>query len=152
MSSARRRAEALREMRRVTRASGRLILSTPHAGWFAWLDANNVRFRVPRLHALFIGSGLKDAPYEEKGLAIVEHQHFRAEDLIDLAAGSWRARSVIYGGLLIAPAVDWLRWPFYRTGRSAHPISLRLEALAAWDVARSYGRASSRVMIVFDAA
>ena len=55
-----RRADAFREMRRVARRGRRLIVSTPHDGWFAWLDANNVRFRFPFLYRTLIGSGVKD--------------------------------------------------------------------------------------------
>jgi hypothetical protein len=51
----------------------------------------------------------------------------------------------------LAPIIDWIRWPFYRRGHGTHALSLLLERLAAWDTAHDYGRASWRVMLVFDA-
>jgi SAM-dependent methyltransferase len=147
-----RRADVFREMRRVTRPGGRLIVSTPHAGWFSWLDADNVRFRVPSLYRGIVGSGVRDASYNREKRPIVWHEHFRPEQLISLARPSWQPAALIRGGLVVAPLVDWLRWPFYRTGRGAHPVSLLLERLAAWDTSHDYGRASWRMMAVFDAA
>jgi SAM-dependent methyltransferase len=147
-----RRADAFREMRRVTRPGGRLIVSTPHAGWFSWLDANNVRFRVPALYRGLIGAGVKDPSYKKERHPIVWHEHFHPQQLIALATPGWRPAALIRGGLFVAPVVDWLRWPFYRTGRGNHPLSLALERFAAWDTSHDYGRASWRMMAVFDAA
>jgi SAM-dependent methyltransferase len=149
---AERRADAFHEMRRVTRPGGRLIVSTPHNGWFSWLDANNARFRSPALYRRLIGAGVKDASYRREKRPIVWHEHFRPEQLIALASPGWRPTALIRGGLVVAPLVDWLRWPFYRTGRGTHRLSLLLERLAAWDTSHDYGRASWRMMVVFDAA
>jgi SAM-dependent methyltransferase len=146
-----RRADAFREMRRVTRRGGRLIVSTPHAGWFAWLDANNVRFRFPSLYRSLIKSGVKDASYNREGRPIVWHQHFRVRELTELAGHGWQATAVLRGGLFLAPVIDWLRWPFYRAGRGTHAMSLLLERLAAWDTSHDYGHASWRVLLVFEA-
>jgi SAM-dependent methyltransferase len=146
-----RRAEAFREMRRVARRGSRLIVSTPHHGWFSWLDANNVRFRVPSLYGKLIKSGVKDASYDREDRPIVWHEHFRPTQLIELAGPGWRPIATLRGGLFVAPVVDWIRWPFYRTGRGTHPVSLLLERVAAWDTSHDYGRASWRMMLVFDA-
>jgi SAM-dependent methyltransferase len=148
---AKRRADAFREMRRVTRRGGRLILSTPHAGWFQWLDANNVRFRLPRLYGELIKAGVRDASYKRENRPIVWHEHFRPDHLIEIAGSEWRPAAVVRGGLFLAPVIDWIRWPFYRRGRGTHPVSMALERLAAWDTAHDYGRASWRMMVVFDA-
>ncbi len=48
---------ALLEMQRVLISGGRLILRTPHAGAFGWLDSNNMRFRFPRLYRWLLRSG-----------------------------------------------------------------------------------------------
>jgi SAM-dependent methyltransferase len=148
---AERRADVFREMRRVTRPGGRLIVSTPHAGWFSWLDADNVRFRVPSVYRALIRVGVRDASYDKERRPIVWHEHFRPEQLISLARPGWQPSAVIRGGLFVAPLVDWLRWPFYRTGRGTHPLSLLLERFAGWDTSHDYGRASWRVMMIFNA-
>jgi SAM-dependent methyltransferase len=146
-----RRTDVFREVRRVARPRGRLIVSTPHAGWFSWLDADNVRFRLPTLYRALIGSGVRDVSYTREEHPIVWHEHFRPEQLITLAGPGWRPAAVIRGGLFVAPLVDWLRWPFYRTGRGAHPLSLLLERLAGWEISHDFGRASWRMMVIFDA-
>jgi SAM-dependent methyltransferase len=146
-----RRTEAFNEIRRVTRLGGRLIVSTPHNGWFSWLDANNVRFRFPSTYGKLITSGVKDASYKRENRPIVWHEHFRPDQLNELAGSGWRQTAIVRGGLFVAPVVDWLRWPFYRAGRGTHPASLLLERLAAWDTSHGYGRASWRMMLVFEA-
>ena len=50
------RAKSLAELRRVLRPGGRLVLRVPHAGAFAFLDANNLRFRFPKLYHRFLGA------------------------------------------------------------------------------------------------
>src|SRR4051812_26329910 len=54
------RATALAEMKRVLRPGGRLALRVPHAGAFAFLDSNNLRFRFPWLYRRLIGRGMRD--------------------------------------------------------------------------------------------
>jgi hypothetical protein len=110
-----------------------------------------MRFRVPSLSRGLIGAGVKDASYKREKHPIVWHEHFHPEQLIALATPGWRPAALIRGGLFVAPVVDWLRWPFYRTGRGNHPLSLALERFAAWDTSHDYGRASWRMMAVFDA-
>jgi SAM-dependent methyltransferase len=144
------RATAFREMNRVLRPGGRLILSVPHAGWFAWLDSNNVRFRLPALYRMVVGRGGRDANYAVAGRKVEWHHHFTVAELMQLAGGSWRTVAIRHGGLFISPLMDWFSWPFYRAGRADHPIRRTMERIANWDGAIDYGSASFGVLIVLE--
>jgi ubiquinone/menaquinone biosynthesis C-methylase UbiE len=92
------RRRAFREMRRVLRPSGRLILTVPHAGWFAWLDSNNTRLRLPRLYRRVIGRGMRDATYDEIRRPVTWHYHFTVTELMELAGEGWPTIGLERGG------------------------------------------------------
>jgi SAM-dependent methyltransferase len=140
------RRQAFREIHRVLVPGGRLILTVPHAGWFAFLDSNNIRFRLPKLYGLAIGRGLRDG----HGPEIEWHHHFRIEELYDLMGDGFRVLNVRYGSLFVAPLADWLSWPFYRAKRPDHWARKALERAAEWDARHDYGQASYRVMLVLE--
>lgn len=140
------RRTAFREIRRVLRERGRLILTVPHAGWFAFLDSNNVRLRLPGLYAAVVGRGLRDPYYRE----IEWHHHFTVPELVELAGDGFRLTTVRYGGLVVTPLMDWVAWPFYRLGKPDHFLRKASERAAEWDTQRGYGSASYRVLLVLD--
>src|SRR5262245_55496667 len=113
---------SLAEMRRVLVPGGRLVLRTPHAGLFAWLDTNNIRFRLPWLYRRLLGKGRRDEGFAGNSDAVQWHHHFTRNELIDLAGAGWRLSATCYGGLFVFPLGDYLRWPFYRLRRSGHRI------------------------------
>ncbi len=146
------RARAFREMRRVLQPGGRLILTVPHAGWFAWMDSNNMRLRLPGVYRRVVGRGQRDASYAAAGRSVEWHHHFTLDELGALAGDGWNWGAVEWGGLALFPLMDWLCWPFYRRGMADHPVRRAFERIAEWDYARSYGRASYGVMLVLERA
>ncbi len=144
------RPTAFQEMQRVLRPGGRLILTVPHAGWFAWLDSNNMRLRLPWVYRLVVRRGLRDANYEKVGREVEWHYHFKVPELEQLAGPGWRKVAVRRGGLFVYPLMDWLSWPFYRLGRSEHPIRRLFERIAGWDYSIDFGSASYGVMLVLE--
>src|ERR1041385_4606256 len=83
------RRPALAEMRRVLRRGGRLVLRVPHAGLFAFLDSNNLRFRMPRIYRALLKNGRRDAGYARGSDEIVWHHHFTREELGELLGDGW---------------------------------------------------------------
>jgi len=144
------RAAAFREIHRVLRPGGRLVLTTPHAGLFAFADSNNMRFRFGAVYRMVIRNGLRDRPYEGRGRAVEWHQHFTLEELLQLAGDGWNVVAVQRGGLFLYPLMDWLSWPFYRMGRSDHWLRRLFQRIAGWDYSVDFGRASYGIMIVLD--
>ena len=142
------RRATLREVWRVLKPGGRLILRCPHAGIFQSLDAANLRFRFPRLYRKLLGRGLRDAGYRDDSDGVVWHHHFTREELLDLIGAGFELEAQRYGGMLLMPLGDLLRWPFYRRRIYHHPILSMIDRVVQWDLGIPYGRASYTILLV----
>jgi SAM-dependent methyltransferase len=144
--AAKRRA-TLEEIHRVLAPGKTLLLRCPHAGWFDWLDSNNLRFRFPRLYGKLVGRGMRDKGYAGGSDDVVWHHHFTETELNELISGLFRIKNRAFGGLFIFPIVDILRWPFYRKKMLGHPALNALEEIANWDMGFDFGRASFTILL-----
>lgn len=142
------RAAVFREIHRVLKPKGSLILTVPHDGWFGWLDTQNIRLRFPKLYRRFVRPGERDTAYEAFGREIEWHHHFTEEEILQLAGSGWKVTTVRHGGLLLYPLSDWLSWPFYRSHMATHPVRQQLGRLGYWDCNIDYGKASVRILMV----
>ena len=142
------RKQSISEMRRVLRPGGRLILRCPHAGIFDWLDAQNFRFRFPRLYGKLVGQGNRDEHYREAEEELVWHHHFTREELHGLAGDGWHEETCQYGGLLLFPISDMVRWPFYRIKRNDNWFVRAMERMATAELAISFGKSSYGILLV----
>lgn len=79
---------ALNEIHRVTRPGATVILTAPHAGWFAWLDPYNygifLRTRLRPLYGLLRRARLTRATED----AVPEHRHYSRRGLEELLRAS----------------------------------------------------------------
>jgi SAM-dependent methyltransferase len=142
------RTRALAEMRRVLRADGRLVLRVPHAGLFAWMDAANFRFRLPKLYDHVIGEGRRDAGYAGGSKDVVWHHHFKREEMMQLAGEGWEVEACRTGGLFLFPLMDIACWPFYRAKRINSAMFRALQQVMNFDLGCDYGRASYDILLV----
>jgi SAM-dependent methyltransferase len=113
----------LEEMRRVISPDGTLLLTTPHRGWFGWLDPLDAKRRL----------GLRKG----KG-----HKHYSVDEIEALLDGLFRINYLDRNSLFLHPVSTWLgagnqlRWP-------------RLRALISdWDYRHHFGRASFNMALV----
>jgi SAM-dependent methyltransferase len=136
------------EIRRVLVPGGRLVLRCPHDGIFSWLDAQNFRFRFPRLYKALLGGGNRDAYYEEAKEELVWHHHFTREELIGVAGAGWEIEACEFGGLVLFPISDILRWPFYRLRRADNWIVRGLARVAGMELAMDFGKSSYGILMV----
>ncbi len=91
----------LTELSRVLKPGGRLLLTTPHRGWFTFLDTGNFKFVFPRLHRFVHVYLRSDRDNYEKRFVQTQvrglvgditaggdrdpwHRHYKPEELIDL--------------------------------------------------------------------
>jgi len=142
------RRTTLREVWRVLKPGGKLLLRCPHAGLFQGLDPANLRFRLPRLHRAIVRRGLRDDGYRDAADGVVWHHHFNRDELLDLLGPGFELEALRYGGMLLMPLGDLLRWPFYRLGIHRNPVLRTIDRAIAWDLGISYGRASYVILLV----
>jgi SAM-dependent methyltransferase len=75
----------LRELSRVLRPGGRLLLTTPHRGLLTWMDPGNVKFVAPRFHKFIHKVILRNKDYYEDrfGSARASEQGMIADFTLD---------------------------------------------------------------------
>jgi SAM-dependent methyltransferase len=130
------RPNVAREIRRVLRQGGRLIMSVPHAGLFAFLDPSNVRFRAPaawRLASRMAGGNSRDAGYEGAKHGVVWHHHFSMPELRRLLARGFAIEQVNFRGTGLTPLCETLAFPFYRRRTYGHPLLQMIHRIEVWD-------------------
>jgi ubiquinone/menaquinone biosynthesis C-methylase UbiE len=139
---------SLRAMWRVLTPGGLLVLRTPHAGLFGWLDTNNVRFHFPNLYRRLLGGGRRDRGYSDGAAGVHWHYHFTQTEMIELAGHGWTAEATWYGGLVLDPLCDFLLWPFYRLKWQRGIVRRMIEFVRDVDYEVNYGQASYGVLLV----
>jgi SAM-dependent methyltransferase len=142
------RPAACREIYRVLKPGGTLIIRCPHQGWFAWMDSNNLRFRFPAMYSRLVGHGMRDNGYKNRSHDVVWHHHFTRSELLHVVGPGFELLQERYGGLLLFPLGDIARWPFYRRRITRHPMLRAIDALMQWDAGVPYGSAAFTMLLV----
>jgi len=143
------RAKLIAEMRRVLKPGGIMIIRCPHDGIFSFLDAQNFRFRFPKLYAWLVGEGGRDVTYRDVKEELVWHHHFTRDELLGLAGDGWQLQACEYGGFLLFPISDILRWPFYRIRRPDHWFARLCQRMATFELGLNFGRSSYGILLVW---
>lgn len=146
------RRPALREICRVLKPGGQLLLQVPHAGTFAWLDPGNVRFRFPNLYSRVVRRGLREDGMQERAEGVLWHHHFEIAELEALTADLFTTTRVHHGGLFLHPLSDAARWPFYRLKAYDNGLVHALNKVGEWDFNRDYGAHSYGVRLLLEKA
>lgn len=140
---------AMAEIRRVLRAGGTLVLSTPNAGLFAFLDPYNLRQAVHRTLPTVYRLASRLVRFESGQFTdnLDHHRHYRLKELAAFLERDFTIRAVHRGGLCLYPLIAAAISVFARLWNS--PRALRwLFRLQYWDFRRRFGPLSYNLMIL----
>jgi ubiquinone/menaquinone biosynthesis C-methylase UbiE len=140
--------KTLEEIRRVTKAGGVLLLSTPHRGLFGFLDPDNVTNRAfDTIRKLKIPKPGGGRFYQNFRYDI--HRHYSAEQLKSLLGDGWQIEEIYYGGLALYPllyGMENLMDAFGKT-RSYWKDLRVLRSLRAFDFNLRFGKLSYNIAL-----
>ena len=140
---------AVPEVRRILKVGGTLILSTPNAGLFAFLDPFNLKRAIQRRFPISYGVAERLVRYESSQFTdnLVWQRHYRLEELTSLLERDFSIRAVYRGGLLLYPLMAVSISVGARLWIS--PAALRwMFRLSNWDFRRRFGLLSYNMMIL----
>jgi 2-polyprenyl-3-methyl-5-hydroxy-6-metoxy-1,4-benzoquinol methylase len=122
---------------------GKLIVSVPHRGTFAWLDPYEVKPLLHRILARFdLVKGVHNGSCDiRKG-----HKHYRVDELRECFS-RLTFEQVRYFGYLFDPLLTWAYAVFGEQSRN--PLVKWLERRAEAEFQRSYGTKAFNMIVVF---
>lgn len=130
--------ELLNEAYRLLAPGGLLVLTTVHAGAFAWLDPMDFKRRCPAVYRLYT----RLSGYRPNTPADIGHRHLSAAELDALLGPRFLLLERQYSGLLLLPLTLWARAILGRLRLLPGFLDRWLRLLGALEERFSFGRAS----------
>lgn len=138
------------EIYRVLKPNGRLILSVPHKGLFAFLDPDNFKFYFPKIYVFFYKLIKKREPQKSSRFSkdIDFHKHYSLNEIKKMFDKKFHIGSVYQKGFLLFPVSIWLRY-FLSITRLKKTILMSLvKVIGDIDFSVSYGGLSYSLIIL----
>lgn len=132
------KARLLDECHRVLAPGGLLVLTTVHAGAFAWLDPMDFKRRCSGLYRLY----MRLSGYQPQTAPEIGHRHLTAAELDRLLGGRFEVLERRYSGLVLLPLTLWARAVLGRLRLLPGFLDRWLHGLGALEERLSFGRAS----------
>jgi SAM-dependent methyltransferase len=126
---------ALREVDRVLKQGGKLVISVPHKGVFGFIDAQN---------SLIFATGRKIIKGKENGQ---HHKHYSLEELQGMLGSSFRLTRCRYGGYLLFPVLGYVL--MFTDALHLRRLSASLRRVEQVDFDRDRGNRSWHLMAEF---
>ena len=125
---------SLKEVDRVLRPGGRLILSVPHRGTFGFMDAQrSLLFAAGRKIVL----GKRDP--------VPEHRHFLLDEVVELVGPNYEIGRMHRGGFLLLPLCGYFL--MFTDNMNVPAMSRAIRKLEEQDFQRDYGSRSWHLMV-----
>ena len=127
---------SLREIDRVLRPGGRLILSVPHRGTFGFVDAQK---------SLLFAAGRRIVRRKEGPAP--EHRHFLLDEVAKMVGSGYEIERMHRGGFLLFPLCGYVL--MFTDNMNASTVSRAIRRLEERDYQRDYGERSWHLMAEF---
>ena len=125
---------SLKEVDRVLRPGGRLILSVPHRGTFGFVDAQR---------SLLFAAGRRIARGKKEPAP--EHRHFHLGEVVDMVGPNYGIRRMHRGGFLLFPLCGYAL--MFTDNLNVPAMSRAIRRLEERDYQRDYGERSWHLMV-----
>lgn len=141
----------LKEIHRVLKPGGAIMLSVPNRGAVEILDIDNIIF-TPILWVLKKLGFFKDV----SDYYLRYHRHYSKKSLENLFDANFKIEKVYYGGLVVNQLAFLVYKSFYlvllllkfkRNGKILRTLHSWFDWLSSWDFDRSYGRLSDKLSV-----
>lgn len=137
------RGKVIKELHRVTRKGGRLIITIPHNGLFSFLDPANIRLLFPDLFSFLsrhIGGVGREGGYVDQKHGIVPHHHFTLAEIDRLLSPHFKVKLKRWRGCFLIPVCAYGEFYFYRRKLRNNPILKALEKITELDYSLQLGK------------
>lgn len=140
---------AIAELRRVLKVGGILVLSTPHAGLFAFLDPYNLRRAMQRTFPVAYKVAGRLVRFESGQYTdnLERHRHYRLEEQSSLLECDFIIRAVYRGGLCLYPLMAGSISVMGRLWNNSSALRWMFRLLN-WDFRCRFGPLSYNLMIL----
>lgn len=138
----------IREIHRVLKPGGILIMSTPHKGLFYFLDPLDAKFKLFRLAGLFSGNDRYNRSFTGLYGGLKGHKHYTLSEIRGLLEGGFEIVRVYRNSLLLHPLSTWVYLLAKKAGLEGGLLKRTLQAVSDFDFSCRYGRYSFNMHIM----
>lgn len=138
----------VREIHRVLKPGGILILSTPHRGLFYFLDPLDAKFKFLRLGKALYGTEKYDRAYPGCYGGLKGHKHYTLDEIKKLLDEGFQIDRVYRNSLILHPLSTWIYLLAKKAGLMNRVLERTLQIISDFDFSCRYGRFSFNMHVL----
>jgi len=130
---------AIKEIYRVLKPGGVMILSVPHRGWFYFLDPLDFRFKFYRFIKWLTGTKRFDRIKTGCYGGLKGHKHYRLQEILGLIEWGFSIKKINRNSLILHPLSTWTYLLLKKLNWKIKLVTQLLEAVSDFDFKHEFG-------------